>query len=236
MEPIKWTDQATAIAAIATALITGLLVVVGSLQLRKILEANNLQALEALYNQYMSPSFVVKRKRLASLILNFEYEDKKGILALQTFFSNEKDREASGAQLSVIKNQFEDVIYLFQKIGYYSLKKHLFSIDDVYILFSYEILRYWILVEGYIGYVSFLRYNSVNGENDFYKSFEAIFYKMVIQQIVSQKAVDPMDMECYKTYSIRETRLNVVFANEIERLSAPAIINEFVLEECNLFE
>jgi hypothetical protein len=237
IDPIKWTDNVTAIAAIGTMIVTTFLVIVGWSQLRKIRESNNLQALEALYNQYMSLSFVRKRKRLAQFVSNFEFGGQKGLSAIKSFFDVQNTSNIFNEDIPKIKNHFEDVIYLFQKIGYYSLTKKLFSLDDVYMLFSYEIQRYWILVESKIGYVSFLRNNNLNGENDFYKSFEEIFYKMIVYQIISQdNQMDCSQQNWYKCYSIEDIKINDKCRDEIGKIETELNVKEFLLEEINLNE
>ncbi len=237
VDPPKWTGIATALAAMGTMIVTIFLVIVGWYQLRKIRESNNLQALEALYNQYVSSSFVRKRKRLAQFISNYAFRDQKGISAVKSLFDEQKTSNTLSEDIAKIKNNFEDVIYLFQKIGYYSLTKKLFSVDDVYMLFSYEIQRYWILVESKIGYVSFLRNNNLNGENDFYKSFEGIFYKMIAYQIISQdNQMDCIQKDWYKCYSIEDIKKNDKCLEEIRKIETEPNIKEFLLEEINLNE
>lgn len=237
VDPIKWTDNVTAIAAMGTMIVTTFLVIVGWSQLRKIRESNNLQALEALYNQYVSSSFVKKRKRLVQFIRHFEFGGQKGIGAMKSFFDVQNASDTFNEEIPKIKNHFEDVIYFFYKIGYYALTKKLYSVDDVYVLFSYEIQRYWILVEYEIGYVSFLRNNALNGEKDFYKSFEAIFYKMIICQIISQdNQMDTIQKDWYKCYSVEDIKNNERCRAEIRKIQTELNVKEFFLEEINLNE
>lgn len=57
--------------------------------------------------------------------------------------------------------------------------------EDIYELFSYDLQRYWILMEE-IGFIHYLRYNKIDGEDDFYNKLEILFVDTLKQECINK--------------------------------------------------
>ena len=174
-------------------LVIGILVLfVAYNQLNKTREATTIQTLTNISNTFTSDQFLIKRKKLANFILQQENSEiGSGIAILRNWLQNlEIKVELNNDEIkkiTYIKNTFQIVIDEFETIAYY-YKKRIFSIEDIYELFSYDLQRYWILVEE-IGFIHYLRYNKINGENDFYNKLEILFVDTLKQECINKASI-----------------------------------------------
>lgn len=148
-------------------------------QLDKTRIATTIPTLINIDKDIRSDDFLKKRKKLAEVILINEVATLKSWL--EKFNSASTPDIEDVEQLACIKNIFEAVIYEFELIGHF-YKKSIFSIEDVYQLFSIEIQNYWILMSE-VGYIKYLRENE---HIDYYDKFQNIFDDILKQEIINQ--------------------------------------------------
>lgn len=158
-------------------IIAVVVLLVAYFQLDKTREATTIQTLVNLDYYIRSDDFLMKRKKLADII------SINGLSHINVWLGKIKpgnELVEEGESLAALKNIFESVIYQFELIGHF-YKKHIFSIEDVYQLFSIEIQNYWILMSE-IGYIRYLRENE---SEDFYDKFENLFNDTLKQEIIN---------------------------------------------------
>jgi len=163
--------------SIINLIIAIIIVIVAYDQLNKTRVATTVQTLIDLDSYIRSDAFLKKRKKTADTILINGLDNLKVWLE-KIKPENELTEEIE--KLSIIKNIFESVIYQFELVGHF-YKNHVFSIEDVYQLFSIEIQNYWVLMSR-IGYINYLRENE---HKDYYDKFENLFKDTLKQEIIN---------------------------------------------------
>lgn len=146
-------------------------------QLKKTRDATTVQTLINIDYYLRSDDFLKKRKKLANLI------SVNGLDELKTWLGKIESKKSpeEADNLAIIKNIFESVIYQFELIGHF-YKNKIFSIEDVYQLFSIEVQNYWVLMSE-VGYIKYIRENE---SQDFYDKFENLFYDTLKQEIINE--------------------------------------------------
>ena len=81
----------------------------------------------------------------------------------------------------IVKNKFEAIAYEFEILGYY-YKKGIYSPEDIYELFSYELQQYWLLFSK-IGLIDWLKNKERGGDDDLYDKFENLFNSIIRYEI-----------------------------------------------------
>ena len=170
-------------------LIAVLVLWVANNQLGKTREATTIQTLTNISSTFTSDQFIKKRKQLANFILKKENSEiGGGIAILKNWLQNLETKEQLNnheiQQITYLKNTFQIVIDEFETLAYY-YKKRIFSIEDIYQLFSYDLQRYWILIEE-IGFIHYLRFNKIDSEEDFYNKFENLFVDTLKQECINK--------------------------------------------------
>jgi len=172
-------------------------------QLNKTREATTIQTLTNIATTLKSEPYFKNRTALAVFILG-KGKDNCGVFHLKIRLDELKElsmtNEIQSEEIAIIKNKFEAVIYDFEILSYYH-KKGIYSIEDIYQLFSYEIQRFWLLVT-HLGFIDYLRYNKANGEDDFYDKFEALFDHTIKYEIIKAGGLKFSDRLFYKVFSI----------------------------------
>ena len=162
-------------------LIMVVLLLVAYYQLNKTKEATTISSLTVVAEKLNRADMRQNRKQLAELILA-NAQDKLNPLnnnRITEWFKNipkKKERNLSEQEIieiAIVKNRFEAVAYEFEILGYY-YKNKIYSLQDIYELFSYELQRYWLLFEQ-IGLMQYLRDKEKGGESDFYNKFQKLF-------------------------------------------------------------
>lgn len=193
-------------------------------QLNKTREATTIQTLSNIDSLLRSDDFLKKRKKLANLVCENGIDKLTKwltqIKSLPTISTNDSQ------QIALIKNIFEDVIYQFEFIGYYHSKK-IFSIEDVYQLFSIEIQQYWLLMEK-LCFIEYLRNNKHNPIPDYYDKFEDLF-KSTIKQEIKNK-MSSFERIFLIFYSCGYYNYQQITSIEQKR----KVIDQFLFEERNL--
>jgi len=140
-------------------------------------ESTNIQSLHTIIERYNGQEMVEKRVALARFILDSKgesFSDK--ITSLRNDFKRlinlEKEDFKYDDKIKVakLKNRIEVIIYEFEVIGFFK-QRNIYALKDVYELFSYEIQRYWLLIDE-IDFINFLRDNKLSGEDGFYDKFQ----------------------------------------------------------------
>ncbi len=178
----------TAASTLGLFLATFCLILVALIQLKKTRDATNSDSLNEYIKFFRSKEMSDNRKKLANYIKDEGYEDNKDSkiktklakLKNETCY-NQIDRE----WISNTKNVIENVIYNFEILGFFTMNKKIYSPNDTYQLFSYEIQQYWVLLNDFLGYIDFIRTNEFSGEKDLYVKFENVFYKMMVLEVLS---------------------------------------------------
>jgi hypothetical protein len=153
-------------------------------QLNKTAKATTIQTLIELDSYIRSDGFLVKRRKIGEIISVNGLENLKVWIEKFNTKDGLKNEENSEIEnLAFVKNVFESVIYEFELIGHF-YKSHVFTIDDVYQLFSIEVQNYWILMSE-IGYIKYLRENE---SEDFYDKFENLFNDTLKQEIINDSS------------------------------------------------
>ena len=165
-------------------ILSAIILRVAYFQLDKTAKATTIQTLIELDSYIRSDEFLVKRKKIAQLVEINELEKLKGWI--ENFKPKSKltpEEKSELENLAIVKNIFESVIYEFELIGHF-YKSKVFSIEDVYQLFSIEVQNYWILMTE-IGYIKYLRENE---SEDFYDKFENLFNDTLKQEIINDSS------------------------------------------------
>jgi hypothetical protein len=164
---------------IAYLIIAIIVLLVAYNQLSKTREATTIQTLINLDYYIRSDEFLKKRKKLADIILTNELENLKDWLG--KFHPRKKLTDEEMESIAIVKNIFESVIYQFELIGHF-YKKRVFTIEDVYQLFSIEIQNYWVLMTE-TGYIKYLREHE---SEDFYDKFQDLFNDTLKQELINE--------------------------------------------------
>ncbi|MEO6812331.1 MAG: hypothetical protein ABI172_00255, partial [Ginsengibacter sp.] len=134
--------------------------------------------LHAVLNRFNSDEVMQKRMGFAKSLTKEdtftqkkeELKEKFGIWTKKTIDKlTIEDKKA----IAKFRAQIEPIIYEFEIIGYFK-DRGIYSLSDIYQLFSFELQRYWLLIEE-IGYFKYLRTNKANGEKDLYLEFEKLY-------------------------------------------------------------
>lgn len=148
-------------------------------QLKKTRESTNIQSLHAVLNRYNSNEMMEKRVEFANMLTKEgSFTQKKEKLKEEFAIWTEKTIvELTNEDIKSIakfRAQIEPIIDEFEIIGYFK-KRGIYSLSDIYQLFSSELQRYWLLLEE-IGYIEYLRTNKASiGEKDLYEEFQKLF-------------------------------------------------------------
>jgi len=162
-------------------ILAAVVLAVAYFQLDKTVKATTIQTLIQLDTYIRSDEFLIKRKKVGEIVLANELVNMRSWVERFNPESNSIKKEKGEIEdLAFVKNIFESVIYEFELIGHF-YKSHIFSIEDVYQLFSIEVQNYWVLMSE-IGYIKYLRENE---SEDFYDKFENLFIDTLKQEIIN---------------------------------------------------
>jgi len=204
-------------------------------QLNKTREATTIQTLINIDYYIRSDDFLKKRRKLAAFVIDNRPENLSKWL---NKIKNKKQHDLTTEEveaISAIKNIFENVIYQFELVGHF-YKKGIFSIEDVYQLFSIEIQQYWVLMQK-LNFIQYLRENKPNPRKDYYDKFESLFHDTIKQEIIndSQLIFKPL-LRVYYWFGIyrffhffkRKNRISTLIKQNED------IIHQFLSEEKTL--
>jgi uncharacterized membrane protein len=210
-----------------------IVLLVAYFQLTKTREANTIQTLNNIDNYLKSSDFLNKRKKLAEYVL------KEQVDILSNWLNDIKSKTSltndESQKMAVIKNTFEDVIYQFEFIAYYYAKK-IFSLEDVYQLFSIEIQQYWVLMYK-LRFIEYLRNNNPSPRKDYYDKFERLFNDTLKQELIHDASyfLRPL-LRCYYWSGLYKIFYYLKKTNNIYILTNQniSLIPKFLVEEKNL--
>ena len=165
--------------------------IIANYQLNRTREATTIPSLTGVSEKINGVYIRQKRKELAELILanssdNLDPLKNNRLTDWLNDIPNTNQRKLSEneiRELAVVKNKFEVVAYEFEILGYYHENK-IYSANDIYELFSYELQRYWLLFEA-IGFIKYLRDKTKGGEHDFYNKFEKLYNASINHEITN---------------------------------------------------
>jgi uncharacterized membrane protein len=210
---------------------------VAYVQINKTRESNTVQTLSNIDNNLKSNNFLEKRKKLAELVLTKKVDALSDWLKALTQKENLDENESN--EIAIINNTFQAVIYEFEYIAY-NYKKNIFSIEDVYQLFSIEIQQYWVLMDK-LCFIEYLRQNKNNPRKDYFDKFESLFLDTIKQEIIndSDKLIKPF-LKVYYWFDIYRL-FYYLFKKRKHRIDAlikenQAMINQFLIEEKSLMD
>jgi len=216
-------------------------VYVANNQINKTREATTIQGLTDIANNLKSNDYYKKRQKLADFIINKGRDNSNQYVLkvqLNEFTKLIEFNDIQREEISKIKNIFEDVIYDFAILSYLYSKKRIYSIDDIYFLFSYEVQRFWILAVE-LGYIDFIRNNIVDGESDFYEGLELLFKETIKYELKVTNKIGIVNKIIYYKH-LRFDRLFRIERNSFQTKMDIIIekkrknIDLFLLEENNL--
>ncbi|HEY8658133.1 MAG TPA: hypothetical protein VIL78_03805 [Hanamia sp.] len=165
-------------------IIAGFVAFIAYNQLKKTREATNIQSLHTTLNRYNGSEMQEKRMRLANYILmeegSFKDKMKHHRINISKFTALENDELTEHDKIAIaeLKNKIEAVISEFEIIGHFK-KRGIYGLNDIHEFFSYELQRYWLLVNE-LGYISYRR----KDEKDFYTQFEKLFENSIGFEII----------------------------------------------------
>ena len=166
-------------------LVAIIVLAVANSQLNKTRDATSIQALNAILDNLKGARGVEKRRNLAKFILA-QGEGEKAIAKikdrLEELSAKAELSDKEDLEIAYVKNVCEAVIYEFEILSFY-YKRGIYNLNDIYELFSYEIQRYWLLMEK-LGFIKYIRENVRDGEHDFYNKFEWLFNHTLKKEII----------------------------------------------------
>lgn len=168
-------------------------------QINKTREATTIQTLTKTATKLTSKGYFKRRRELAEFILSKGKNDCGNYhikVELEDLKNLSEWNDSQKEQVAIIKNKFEAVLYDLVIPSYYSRRKKIYNIEDIYFLFSYEVQRFWILAKE-LGYIDFIRFNKIDGENDFYKGVEILFKETLKHEIKKEKDISFYDKIFY---------------------------------------
>ena len=189
-------------------------------QLKKTRESTNIQSLHAVLNRYNSNEMMQKRSEFANMILTKEVtfiqtkEKLKAEFGIWTKKTIDKLTNEDIKAIAKFRAQIEPIIDEFEIIGYFK-KRGIYSLSDIYQLFSSELQRYWLLLEE-IGYIEYLRINKASiGEKDLYEEFQKLFENCIGFEIFEyERQIDLSSKKAKELIEKKKGSLELFFYQE----------------------